>query len=47
MSAALVQPLIPGNRESRSDKCFIGQHFTETVSSAGPPVWHDPNNLLA
>ena len=34
MPLDLVAPMIPGNKESLSDKCFIGQHFTETVSGA-------------
>ena len=28
----LPWPMIPGNWESISDKCFIGQHFTDSVS---------------
>lgn len=29
--APLPLPMIPHNYESKSDKCFIGTHFTEAV----------------
>lgn len=32
-SAPLPAPMIPGNFESLSDKCFIGQRFKDTVGT--------------
>lgn len=29
--APLPQPMIPNNYESKGDKCFIGNHFTDVV----------------
>ena len=34
-TSVLPLPMIPGNLESVSDKCFIGSHLTETVGWAG------------
>lgn len=35
----LPPPMIPGNHASLTDKCFIGLHFTQTVSSADGWNW--------
>ena len=38
-SYRLPPPMIPDNYESQSDKCFIGNHYTQTVKSHDQWEW--------